>query len=133
MKTKLSFSYSLDFLVALAAVGGALTVLQTFIIGEHYIIPTITVVNTLLLSHLAYFGYQDKVWAKHILFWFAIVICCHTFFALFWAQSERQYLGGAFTPIYGAVCVVAGFLAVKYAKANRLFDGKFTFFGGAPK
>jgi len=121
MKEKIEFKYSLEILASVAAVGGAVTVLFTFIIGKHYIIPTIHLTNTILIAHLAYFGFQDKRWAKYVLFWIATVISMHMFMGLFVAQVPREIFGNAFLPIYGTVCVIFGALAWKYVAFNCLF------------
>lgn len=121
MKDKLSLGYSLELVAALIAAAAFVGVLQSFIIGRHYVIPTMILTVALLFANLARFGYKDQVWAKHVLFWIAVLISCHTFFALFWAARPRQILGGAFLPVYGTLCVLFGFLAWQYARRNALF------------
>ena len=121
MNSKLSLKYSLELVAALLAVVAILGVLQSFIIGKHYVIPTMILFMAVLFGNLARFGYKDKQWAKHILFWVAFMITCHTFFALFWAARPRAILGDAFLPVYGSLCVLFGFLAWQYARKNALF------------
>jgi len=116
-----SFNNSLEWIALLAAFGGGLGVLYTFAVGKHYIIPTIILADSVLLLNLAYFGFGNKSWAKHLLFWLSTMICSHTFFALFVAQMPRQALGELFLPIYGVVCLASGFLAFQYARVNGLF------------
>ena len=124
MNDKLSLKYSMELVASLIAVAALLGVLQTFVIGKHYVIPTGILVMAVLFGNLARFGYQGKPWAKHVLFWFGFMICSHTFFALFWAARPREILGDAFVPVYGALFIVFGFLAWQYARKNALFDGR---------
>jgi len=118
---KFGFNNSLEWISLIAAFGGGLGVLYTFAIGKHYIIPTIILADSVLLLNLAYFGFGNKPWAKHLLFWLFTLICCHSFFALFFAQLPRAALGEMFLPIYGTVCLSSGFLAFQYARVNELF------------
>ena len=121
MKKKLSLDYSLELVAALIAVAAVLGVLQSFIIGKHYVIPTMILTMAVLFGNLARCGYQDQRWAKHVLFWIAALITSHLFFALFWAAKPRQILGDAFLPVYGLLFVVFGFLSWQYARRNSLF------------
>lgn len=121
MTKKVLLEYSLEVVAALIAVAALIGVLQSFIIGKHYVIPTMFLTLAVLFANLARFGFKDMVWAKHVLFWIAVLICCHTFFALFWAARPRQILGDAFLPVYGFLCVLFGFLAWQYARRNALF------------
>lgn len=118
---KIGFNNSLEWISLLAAFGGGLGVLYTFIIGKHYVIPTIILTDSVLLLNLAYFGFGNKPWAKYLLFWLFALICCHSFFALFFAQLPRDALGKIFLPIYGTVCLSSAFLAFQYARVNELF------------
>jgi len=118
---KFGFNNSLEWISLLAAFGGGLGVIYTFAIGKHYIIPTIILADSILLLNLAYFGFGNKPWAKHLLFWLFTLISCHTFFALFMAKLPSEALGELFIPIYGTVCLASGFLAFQYARTNELF------------
>ena len=60
MKKWFSLQYSLDTVAALLAIAGLGGVLQTFIIGQYYIIPTLLLFATLLLGNLARYGYRDN-------------------------------------------------------------------------
>ena len=122
MKKWFSLQYSLDTVAAIAAVAGIAGVLQTFIIGKHFIIPTMLLAVTILFANLARFGYRDNAFAKNLLFWFGILITCHAFFALFWAKTPREILGGAFLPVYGSVFIIFAFLSWQYARRNKLFQ-----------
>ncbi|HIG39503.1 MAG TPA: hypothetical protein EYQ14_03030 [Gammaproteobacteria bacterium] len=116
MKEKLTLSYSLEWLTLAAAGVGFLAVAYTFIIGKHYVIPTGLLVGAIVLANLGYHGIQNKLWARNILFWSAVVICAHTFFALFWAKAPRDLLGQSFIPVYGFACVLFGYLAYTHAR-----------------
>ena len=123
MKDKLSLSYSFELMFAAAAVIGLLAVLQTFVIGRHYIIPTGILTVTVLLGNLAYWGFRDLPWAKHVLFWCGFLFTAHTFFALFFSKRYRELLGGAFEPVCVVVTLVFAWLVYQYARKNRLFAG----------
>ena len=96
--------------------------LQTFIIGKHFVIPTMLLAMTVLLGNIARAGYRDNGLAKQILFWLGVLLACHAFFALFWAQTPREILGAAFYPVYGTGFVVFAYLSRQYAIQNRIFD-----------
>ncbi len=120
MKKLFSLDYSLEALAALLALGAGLGVLQTFIIGKHFVIPTMILVPVFYFGNLARFGLNGERWAKHVLLWTFLLMACHTFFALFWAKTPREILGDLFLPVYGAVFVVLAFLCTTYARRNRL-------------
>lgn len=122
MRDKLSLGYSFDMIFAVMAAIALLGVLQTFVIGRHFIIPTIILSAAVLLGNLAWQGFQGRAWAKHVLFWCGFVFTCHVFFALFWAQKYRELLGDAFLPTGGIVALVFAYLVVQYARRNQLFD-----------
>ena len=121
MRKWFSLQYSLDTVAALLAIAGLGGVLQTFVIGQHYIIPTLLLLATLLLGNLARYGYRDNPFAKNVLFWFGFLLTCHCFFALFWAETPREVLGGAFLPVYGSAFVVFALLTWQYPRRNKLF------------
>jgi len=114
---------SLECVMALLAVAAGLGVLQTFVIGRHFVIPTLVLLLMIFAGNLARFGLQGQRWAKHLLFWLFFLIAAHAFFALFWAGAARpgEFLGVAFYPVYGGVFVGIGCLCWQYAKKNRLF------------
>ena len=122
MNKVFSLKYSLDTVAALLAVAGFIGVLQTFIIGKHYIIPTMLLTVTVLLGNIARAGYRDNALAKRILFWLGVLLTCHAFFALFWAQTPRELLGAAFYPVYGICFVVFGYLTWQYPGRNPIND-----------
>ena len=121
MTKYLSLKNSFDCLLAIFACAGVLGVLQTFIIGKHFIIPTIILAATLIMGNLAWWGFQQKRWAKYLLFWIGLLGTAHFFFALFWAKKYRTLLGGAFEPVCVLVVILLGFLTYQYAQKNSLF------------
>lgn len=96
--------------------------LQTFIIGKHFIIPTIILAVTILLGNIAWYGFQQKAWAKYLLLWIGFLTTAHFFFALFWAKKYRSILGETFEPICILVVLVLAFLTYQYARSNVLFS-----------
>ena len=121
MKKWFSLQYSLDTVAAIVAVAGFAGVLQSFVIGKHFIIPTMLLAATILFANLARFGYRNNAFAKNLLFWFGVLVTCHAFFALFWAKTPREILRGAFLPVYGSIFVIFALLTWRYATSNRLF------------
>jgi len=117
-----SLRYGLDTLIALMATLAGLAVLQTFIVGKHYIIPTAILVMTVFLGNLAAYGFRDYRWAKVINFWIGVLLSCHMFFALFWSKRYREILGDAFIYVGAVVFAVLLLLTVQYARRNRLFE-----------
>jgi len=120
MKNLFSLKNSLNLLAAIIAIAALLGVLQTFIIGKHFVIPTMVLVLAVLFGNLARSGMRGEKWAQHVLFWIFFVATCHAFFALFWAKTPREILGDAFLPVYGAAFVILGYLSWQYAKKNEL-------------
>ena len=123
MKRLFSAENSLEAITAIFAVAAGLGVLQTFIIGKHFVIPTMVLLLTIFFGNLARFGVQGQRWAKHTLFWMFFLVSAHTFFALFWAAPARpgQFFRSRFLSVYGGVFVIVGFLCWQYAKKNDLF------------
>lgn len=123
MKRLFSLGYSLEGLAALVSVIAGVGVLQTFILGKHFVIPTLMLLLVMLFGNLARFGLKDQRWAKHLLFWLFLLAVFHALFALVWAREARpgQLLGEAFYPLYGAFAVGVGTLCLLYARRNALF------------
>lgn len=120
MKELFSLKHSLDLLAAIVTGVACLGVLQTFIIGKHFVIPTLILVLAVLFGNLARFSLRGKEWARHVLFWTFSTAACHAFFALFWAVTPREILGDAFYYVYGAAFVVLTLLSWQYARKNEL-------------
>lgn len=123
MKKLMSLENSLEALATLLAFLAALAVLYTFIIGKHFVIPTLILFLVVVFGNLTRFGLRGDRWAKHMLFWLFTIMFCHAFFALFWAADARpgMLLGAAFYPGYGGFFLLVGFLCWSYATRNGLF------------
>jgi hypothetical protein len=121
MQKKLSLHNSYDWLMALFALLGLLAVLQTFIIGKHYIIPTGLLVIAVLLGNLAWFGLHKAKWANLINFWCGFLLSAHCFFALFWSVKYRAILGEQFELVLVPLTLFLSALTWLYAKNNKLF------------
>ena len=67
MKKPFSLDNSLEILAALFAAGATLGVLQTFIIGKHFVIPTMVLLLVIYFGNLARFGLKGERWAKRTL------------------------------------------------------------------
>lgn len=122
MKKLLSIENSLELVATLVTAGALLGVLQTFIIGKHFVIPTMILFLAIVFGNLARFGVNGERWAKHVLFWIFFLMTAHAFMALFWAATPRRLLGDAFLPVYGAAFLVLAVLCWLYAGRNRLFS-----------
>ena len=123
MSRKLTLSYSMELVAAILALLAAVATLYTFVIGRHFIIPTMILTVAIVLGNLSRYGYRDQRWAKHALFWLGVILSCHAFFALFWAKAYRVVLGSAFEVVCASIVVIMVFLSWQYARRNRLFDG----------
>jgi len=121
MKGYLSLKNSFDLIFALIAAIGLLAVLQTFVIGQHYIIPSVILVVSVICGNIARYGLMGQTWAKQILFWSGFLFTAHAFFALFFSKRYREILGDAFEPICGVVILVFAWLVFQYAKKNQIF------------
>ncbi len=120
MKNLFSLKHSLDLLAVIVAIAALLGVLQSFIIGKHFVIPTMVLVLAVFFGNLVRSSMRGERWAKHVLFWIFFIATCHAFFALFWAVTPREILGEAFLFVYGAAFVILGFLTWQYAKKNKI-------------
>ena len=121
MKDRLSLKYAIEWLASFFALVAALAVLQTFLIGRHFVIPTLILIPTVLFSNLAYYGFKDRTWAKYMLFWLGFIFNCYTFFALFWAQKFREIMGDAFEFVWLPLVLIVTFLVYQYQNKNGLF------------
>lgn len=119
---KMTLSYGLDWLMAVFALLASLAVLQTFVIGKHFIIPTILLIVTVFIGNLAWYGLKQAKWAQYINFWCGFVLTSHCFFALFWAKKYRELLGDLFEPVAIVITVVLLTLTWFYARKNQLFS-----------
>ena len=120
MKNLFTLKHSLDLLAGVVGAAAFLGVLQTFIIGKHFVIPTMVLVLAVIFGNLARSGLRGERWAKHTNFWIFVLATCHAFFALFWAATPREILGAAFLYVYGVAFAGLAFLCWQYAKRNEL-------------
>jgi len=119
---KLSYRNSLEWVTACLTGVLLLGVVQTFIIGQHFIIPTIILMLAILLGNITAYAFVGKLWAKLVVFWLYVILSCHGFFALFWAKKYREVLGDAFEPVCVLLVVVLVFLVLKYKRSNQLLS-----------
>ena len=122
--TKLTYSNSLEWITAFIACLSILAVLQTFVIGRHFIIPTAVLTLSILLGNLTAYAFMGRLWAKRIIFWLYFVFTSHLFFALFWAKKYREILEQAFIPSFLIIFLLFAFLLVQYNRKNQLFSDK---------
>jgi len=122
MKSLFSLKNSFDAIALLIAASATLGVLQTFVIGRHYIIPTMVLVVAVLFGNLARYGLQGQRWAKQVLFWLGTILTGHFFFALFWSKRYREWLGDSFEFICVPLVLILAFLVYQYARRNNLFS-----------
>ncbi len=123
MTKLLTLDNSFDLIFALAAIVGVLATLQTFVIGQHYIIPTGILTITVLLGSIARYGLQGARWAKEILFWCGFLFSAHMFMAIFFSKRYPEVLGAAFLPVTIGTFLLFAFLSYRYARGNQLFSG----------
>ncbi len=117
----LSLRYSLATVIAVVAGALLLGVLQSFVFGRHYLIPTGLLIFALLSGNIARYAFREQPWAQHTAFWIGVLLTCHMFFALFWSVQYRRMLGAAFEPVAILVTVVLAYLTWQYARRNKLF------------
>lgn len=122
MKGYISMRYAYELLFAVIGIVAVLAVFETFLIGRHYIIPSAILVVAVLCGNLAWWGFQDKTWAKYLLFWSGFLFTCHAFFALFFSVKYRELLGDSFEVICITVVVIFAFITLQYARKNLLFQ-----------
>lgn len=120
MSKAFSLKYSLETVCVLLTALGIVAVLHQFIVGKHFIIPTLILVLPLLTGNVARHGYRDRAWAKHVAFWIGVLLTAHWFFAIFWAQTLRRLLGDAFEPLAIAITLLLAFLTFQYRRRNAL-------------
>ncbi len=123
MNRLLSLDNSFDLIFAVAAAIGVLATLQTFVIGQHYIIPTGILTVGVLIGNIARYGLQGARWAKEILFWCGFLFSAHMLFAIFFSKRYPELLGAAFLPVTVGTFVLFAFLSYRYARGNRIFSG----------
>ncbi|MDO6488580.1 hypothetical protein Q4503_12770 [Colwellia sp. 6_MG-2023] len=117
-----NLTHGLNWLMAIFTLLASVAVLQTFIIGRHFIIPTILLVITIFIGNLAWYGFKQAKWAQYITFWCGFILTSHCFFALFWAKKYREILGSAFEPVAVITTLLLFILTWFYARKNQLFN-----------
>lgn len=117
-----NLTHGLNWLMAIFTLLASVAVLQTFIIGRHFIIPTILLVITIFIGNLAWYGFKQVKWAQYITFWCGFILTSHCFFALFWAKKYREILGSAFEPVAVMTTLLLFILTWFYARKNQLFN-----------
>ena len=122
MKNPPSLANSFDWIMAILAIAGVLAVLQTFLIGQHYIIPTGILLATILAGNLARYGLAGRHWARQILYWMGFAFTAHAFFALFFSVRYRELLGDAFEVVCAAIVIVFALLTWQYGRRNHIFQ-----------
>lgn len=118
---KINYRNSLEWITAFITCLLLLAVFHTFVLGRHFIIPTIILTLTILLGNLSAYAFIGKLWAKRTIFWLYFIFASHLFFALFWAKKYREILDQAFIPTFLVTFLLFAFLLIKYKKNNSLF------------
>lgn len=119
---KLNYHNSLEWITAFITCLLVVAVIETFIIGKHFIIPTIILTFSILLGNLSAYALIGKLWAKRMIFWLYFIFTSHLFFALFWAKKYREILEHAFVPIFLITFLLFAFLLIQYKRNNKLFS-----------
>ena len=121
MKKIISVENSFDLIIGVLAFIGFLAVLQTFIFGKHYIIPTAILFVTIMLANLSFYGFRKNRIAKKIMFWLFLLLDVHLFFALFFSVKYRALLGNYFEIVCSFLVLILSYMLLKYQKQNELF------------
>ena len=121
MKNIVSVENSFDLIVGVIAFIGFLAVIETFIFGKHYIIPTAIFFMTIVLANLTFYGFRKNRIAKKIMFWLFFLLDAHLFFALFFSVKYRTLLGNFFEMICSFLLLILSYMLLKYQKQNELF------------
>jgi hypothetical protein len=117
-----SLENAFDLLFAALAVLAGVAVLQTFLIGRHYIIPSLILALALLLAIWPGTDCAARCGPNGSMFWAGVLTTAHLLFALFWAQRYRELLGSAFEPVCVVLILLLGYLTWQYARRNRLLS-----------
>jgi len=130
IKSSIKFNYhnSLEWITGFITAMLLLGVVHTFIIGQHFIIPTVILMFAILLGNITAYAFTGKLWAKLVVFWLYVILSFHGFFALFWAKKYREVLGDAFESVCVLLVVVLVFLVLKYKRSNQLLSASSSTF-----
>ena len=121
MKNIVSVGNSFDLIVGVIAFIGFLAVIETFIFGKHYIIPTAILSMTIMLANLSFYGFRKNRIAKKLMFWLFLLLDVHLFFALFFSVKYRALLGNYFEIVCSFLVLILSYMLLKYQKQNELF------------
>ena len=120
MKSALSLRNTWDLFAILAALLAFASAMNQFIVGKHYMIPTAILVFTVFFGNLARAGLRGDRWAKHVLFWFGVLMTCMAFMGIFMAGAPKEALGSLFLPVWVAMFLVVAWLTWQYKSKNGL-------------
>jgi len=120
MKNVFALKNSWDLFAVLVAVATFGMAMYQFVIGKHYMIPTMWLLWTVLFGNLARYGLRGAPWAKHILFWFGFLMSCMGFMGIFFAQALRERLDGLFLVVWIPGFLLVAWLTWQYQRKNEL-------------
>ena len=120
MPNPFSLKNTWDLVAALLAVATFIAAMHQFVIGQHYIIPTMILFWCVLFGNLARYGLRGTTWAKYILFWFGFLMTCMSFMGIFMAKQPKETLGAAFLPVAIVIFILVAFLTWQYRQKNEL-------------
>ena len=120
MSKTFSLNNTWDLIAVLIALGTFLAAMYQFVIGQHYMIPTMILLWTVLFGNLARFGLRGDRWAKHVLFWYGFLMSCMAFMGIFFAQRPKELLGGLFLPVWIAMFLLVAWLTWQYKRGNEI-------------
>ncbi|MEE4299442.1 MAG: hypothetical protein V2J24_08370 [Pseudomonadales bacterium] len=123
MPSWLNLGNGLALLFAAAAAAAFAATLGTFVIGQHYLIPTFWLLLAMLAGNLARYAMRGAGWAQEIVFWGGALASSTLFMGLFFAKRPKVVLGDAFLPVWGLAFLLMAFLTWSYARRNRIFAG----------
>ena len=122
MPSWLKLQNGLALIAALIAAACFVMALYQFVIGQHYIIPTMWLLLTMITGNFARYALAGARWAQEILFWCGALASSTLFMGLFFAQKPKELLGGAFLPVWGLAFLVVAGLTFLHARGNGVFS-----------
>ena len=120
MKNIFSLKNSWDLFAVLIALATFAMAMYQFVVGKHYMIPTMWLFWTVLFGNFARFGLRGERWAKHILFWFGFLMSCMGFMGIFFAQALRERLDDLFLVVWIPGFLLVAWLTWQYKRKNEL-------------
>ncbi len=120
MTSTFSLKNTWDLAAAVLAVVTFVAAMYQFVIGQHYMIPTMILFWCVLFGNLARYGLRGTRWAKHVLFWFGFLMTCMSFMGIFMAKQPKETLGAAFLPVAIVIFILVAFLTWQYREKNEL-------------